>query len=30
MLNDIDAQACFADILARVADTPIIRLKQLL
>lgn len=29
-LNDIDPQAWLADILARIADTPIIRLEQLL
>lgn len=29
-LNDIDPQAWLADVLARIADTPIIRLEQLL
>ncbi len=29
-LNDIDPQAWLADILARIADTPIIKLEQLL
>jgi len=29
-LNDIDPQAWLADVLARIADTPIISLEQLL
>lgn len=29
-LNDIDPQAWLADVLARIADTPISRLEQLL
>ncbi|WP_374200826.1 transposase domain-containing protein [Inquilinus sp. Marseille-Q2685] len=29
-LNDIDPQAYLADVLARIADTPITRLEQLL
>lgn len=29
-LNDIDPQAWLADVLTRIADTPIIRLEQLL
>jgi transposase len=29
-LNDIDPQAWFADVLARIADTPITKLEQLL
>jgi hypothetical protein len=28
-LNDIDPQAWLADVLARIADTPITRLQQL-
>jgi hypothetical protein len=29
-LNEIDPQAWLADVLARIADTPITRLEQLL
>ncbi|MBB4010511.1 hypothetical protein GGQ71_004812 [Rhizobium taibaishanense] len=29
-LNDIDPQASLADVFARIADTPIIKLEQLL
>jgi transposase len=29
-LNDVDPQARLADVLARVADTPVIKLEQLL
>ncbi len=29
-LNDVDPQAWLADVLARVADTPITKLEQLL
>lgn len=29
-LNDIDPQAWLADVLARIADTPITKLEQLL
>lgn len=29
-LNDIDSQAWLADVLARIADTPVSRLEQLL
>ena len=29
-MNDIDPQAWLADVLARIADTPITRLEQLL
>lgn len=29
-LNDVDPQAWLADVLARIADTPITRLEQLL
>ncbi|MHC2259052.1 hypothetical protein ACVIVC_000823 [Sinorhizobium meliloti] len=29
-LNDIDPQAWLADVLARIADTPVTRLEQLL
>lgn len=29
-LNDIDPQAWLADVLVRIADTPIIRLEDLL
>jgi transposase len=29
-LNDVDPQACLADILARINDLPVLRLDELL